>query len=85
MLLQPSSLAAPFFPVYFHSILVHASNLTGNGSFHEVQIQLEWLYKQSHKYEIFSARTHDVLLDEGFLAKYLERMYSHIKTTEDLN
>ena len=66
-------------------LLIHAGDLTENGSFDEVQAELNWLSSQLHKYKVLIAGNHDVLFDEAFLAKYPERRYGQIKTKEDLD
>lgn len=66
-------------------ILIHAGDLTENGSFEEVQNGLTWLSSQPHKYKIFVAGNHDVLLDDVFLEKYPERRYGQTKTKQDLD
>lgn len=66
-------------------ILIHAGDLTENGSFEEVQAGLRWLSSQPHRYKIFVAGNHDVLLDEEFLTKYPERRYGQRETKEDLD
>lgn len=66
-------------------ILIHAGDLTENGSFDELQAGLRWLSSQPHKYKIFVAGNHDVLLDESFLAKFPERRYGQSETKDDLD
>ncbi|TWU78392.1 hypothetical protein ED733_008750 [Metarhizium rileyi] len=66
-------------------ILIHAGDLTENGSFEEVQNGLTWLSPQPHKYKIFVAGNHDVLLDDVFLKNYPERRYGQKKTKQDLD
>ncbi|KAK2590633.1 hypothetical protein QQS21_011679 [Conoideocrella luteorostrata] len=66
-------------------ILIHAGDLTENGSFEEVQHGLTWLSSQPHKYKIFVAGNHDVLLDDVFLENYPERRYGQRKTKHDLD
>lgn len=66
-------------------VLIHAGDLTDSGSFDEMQVGLEWLASQPHRYKILVAGNHDVLLDEGFLQKYPERRYGQSKTKKDLN
>ncbi|KAK4237638.1 hypothetical protein C8A03DRAFT_44521 [Achaetomium macrosporum] len=66
-------------------ILIHAGDLTENGSFDEVQAGLTWLSSQPHRFKILIAGNHDVLLDEAFLRKYPERRYGQSKTKEDLD
>ncbi|KAK7404068.1 hypothetical protein QQX98_010154 [Neonectria punicea] len=66
-------------------ILIHAGDLTENGSFDELQAELKWLSDQPHRYKILVAGNHDVLLDDAFLARYPERRYGQNKTKEDLD
>lgn len=66
-------------------VLIHAGDLTENGSFEEMQNGLKWLSSQPHKYKVFIAGNHDVLLDEAFLMKYPERRYGQSKTKQDLD
>lgn len=66
-------------------ILIHAGDLTENGSFDEMQAELRWLSSQPHKYKIFVAGNHDVLLDQDFLFKHPERRYGYSKTKNDLD
>ncbi|RDW60509.1 metallophosphatase domain-containing protein [Aspergillus mulundensis] len=65
-------------------VLIHAGDLTENGSFDELQAQLNWLSAQPHAHKIVVAGNHDVLLDEGFLEKYPERRYGDVRTRKDL-
>ncbi|KAF2801845.1 Metallo-dependent phosphatase [Mytilinidion resinicola] len=66
-------------------ILIHAGDLTENGSFDEVQAQLSWLAAQPHEYKIVVAGNHDVLLDAKFLEENPERRYGQSKTADDLD
>ncbi|KAG6015379.1 hypothetical protein E4U54_003586 [Claviceps lovelessii] len=66
-------------------ILIHAGDLTENGSFEEVQSGLRWLSGQPHRHKIFVAGNHDVLFDEAFLEKHPERRYGQERTKEDLD
>lgn len=66
-------------------LLIHAGDLTENGSFAEVQAGLTWLSSQPHKYKILVAGNHDVLLDDKFLERYPDRRYGQTKTKADLN
>lgn len=66
-------------------ILIHAGDLTENGSFDEVQAGLNWLSSLPHRFKVFVAGNHDVLLDEKFLARYPERRYGQEKTKTDLD
>ncbi|KAH7153407.1 Metallo-dependent phosphatase-like protein [Dactylonectria macrodidyma] len=47
-------------------VLIHAGDLTENGSFAEVQAELKWLSDQPHTYKILIAGNHDVLMDDAF-------------------
>lgn len=66
-------------------ILIHAGDLTENGSFDELQTELRWLSSQPHRYKIFVAGNHDVLLDQDFLTKFPERRYGQSETKADLD
>ncbi|KAK1771986.1 phosphoesterase [Phialemonium atrogriseum] len=66
-------------------LLIHAGDLTENGSFDEVQANLTWLSSQPHQYKVLVAGNHDVLLDEAFLSKYPERRYGQTRTKDDLD
>lgn len=65
-------------------VLIHAGDLSENGSFDEIQTQLRWLSSQPHCYKLLVAGNHDVLLDEAFLKKYPERKYGQTNTMHDL-
>lgn len=66
-------------------LLIHAGDLTENGSFEEVQAELSWLSSQPHRYKILIAGNHDVLLDTEFLEKHPRRRYGQTQTSEDLD
>ncbi|KAK0659133.1 Metallo-dependent phosphatase-like protein [Cercophora samala] len=66
----------------FGDILIHAGDLTENGSFDEVQAGLDWLSSQPHAHKILIAGNHDVLLDEAFLERYPERRYGETTRTK---
>lgn len=66
-------------------VLIHAGDLTGAGSFDEMQAGITWLSSQPHIYKLYVAGNHDVLLDEAFLNRYPERRYGQTKTKEDLD
>ncbi|KAK4186264.1 hypothetical protein QBC35DRAFT_273617 [Podospora australis] len=66
-------------------VLIHAGDLTEHGSFDEVQVGLEWLSSQPHRFKILIAGNHDVLFDEDFLEKYPERRYGETRTKQDLH
>lgn len=71
--------------VPFGDVLIHAGDLTEHGSFDEVQTELRWLSSQPHRYKVFVAGNHDVLLDDNFLKKYPQRRYGSPQTKEDLD
>lgn len=66
-------------------ILIHAGDLTENGSFKEIQTELTWLSSQPHQYKVFVAGNHDVLLDEEFIKSQPQRRYGSSRTKEDLD
>lgn len=66
-------------------VLIHAGDLTENGSFDEIQTELRWLSSQPHRYKVFVAGNHDVLLDEKFVTSHPERRYGSSQTKEDLD
>ncbi|VUC31057.1 unnamed protein product [Clonostachys rosea] len=66
-------------------LLIHAGDLTENGSFDEVQAGLAWLASQPHTHKIFVAGSHDVLFDEDFLTRYPERRYGQTRSASDLD
>lgn len=66
-------------------VLVHAGDLTENGSFNEIQTELRWLSSQPHRYKVFVAGNHDVLLDEEFIQSQPQRRYGSSQTKEDLD
>jgi Icc-related predicted phosphoesterase len=72
-------------PLPSGDVLIHAGDLTENGSLDEIQSQLTWLSSQPHRHKILVAGNHDVLLDETFLNKYPERRYGQQKTMQDLD
>ena len=55
------------------------------GPFDEIQEQLTWLSSQPHQYKLVIAGNHEVVLDEGFLERYLERIFGQVKTLQDLD
>ncbi|OAQ96718.1 hypothetical protein LLEC1_06356 [Akanthomyces lecanii] len=65
-------------------VLIHAGDLTENGSFAEVQQELAWLASLPHRFKILVAGNHDVLFDESFLQKYPGRCYGQKQTKDDL-
>lgn len=65
-------------------ILIHAGDLTENGSFDEIQRELRWLSSQPHRYKVLVAGNHDVLLDEKFIEGHPERRYGTSQKKGDL-
>ncbi|KAF4555613.1 putative calcineurin-like phosphoesterase 2 [Elsinoe fawcettii] len=55
-------------------ILIHAGDLSGKGSFEQLQDQLDWLDQQPHKHKIVIAGNHDLLLDPEFVDKFPQRI-----------
>lgn len=55
------------------NILVHAGDLTAQGSFGEIQAQLRWLASQPYTHKIVIAGNHDILLDEASDMRFLTR------------
>ena len=58
-------------------VLLHAGDLSINGSEVEIQEQLSWLSTQPHTYKVIIAGNHDVLFDQAFLDAYPERKYGN--------
>jgi hypothetical protein len=52
--------------VPYGDILIHAGDLTINGSFRELQAQLSWLNSLPHVHKIVIAGNHDLLLDQSY-------------------
>jgi hypothetical protein len=50
-------------------ILIHAGDLTQNGTFAELQAQLLWIASLPHQHKIVIAGNHDLLLDPTFSVK----------------
>lgn len=67
-------------------ILLHAGDLTENGTFEELQAQLTWLSSQPHTYKIMVAGERDALLDPPFTAQHPD-LYpmQEGRTVADLN
>ena len=51
-------------------VLLHAGDLTQDGSFTELQAQLDWLNSQPHTYKVIIAGSHDLLLDDAFVKQH---------------
>jgi predicted phosphodiesterase len=58
-------------------ILLHAGDLSGKGTFAELQSQLTWLNTLPHKHKIIIAGNHDLLLDPEFVDHFPERITEH--------
>lgn len=54
-------------------ILVHAGDITVNGTFAELQAQLDWLNTLPHPHKIVVAGNHDILLDQSYYKRYPNR------------
>jgi len=50
-------------------ILIHAGDLTVNGTFKELQSQLDWLNSLPHQHKVMIAGNHDLLLDPSFFIR----------------
>ena len=51
-------------------ILVHAGDMTVNGTFSELQAQLNWMNGLPHTHKMVIAGNHDLLLDQTFYQRY---------------
>ncbi|KFZ01027.1 hypothetical protein V501_10276 [Pseudogymnoascus sp. VKM F-4519 (FW-2642)] len=56
-------------------LLLHAGDLSQNGSFNEIQAQLDWLNAQPHKHKVIIGGNHDLLLDPVFVDGFPERIF----------
>ncbi|OBT43776.1 hypothetical protein VE00_06255 [Pseudogymnoascus sp. WSF 3629] len=56
-------------------LLVRAGDLSQNGSFNEIQAQLDWLNAQPHKHKVVIGGNHDLLLDPVFVDGFPERIF----------
>ncbi|KAI9729102.1 MAG: hypothetical protein M1828_000187 [Chrysothrix sp. TS-e1954] len=67
-------------------LLIHAGDLSVDGSFDEIQTQLTWLSAQPHTHKIVIAGNHEVLLDPDFIKAHPERDYpsNRGRTSRDL-
>jgi calcineurin-like phosphoesterase family protein len=57
------------------NILLHAGDLTNNGTFEELQAQLRWLSSLPHRHKLVIAGNHDRLLDADYVARFPDRTY----------
>ncbi|KPM35463.1 hypothetical protein AK830_g11091, partial [Neonectria ditissima] len=55
-------------------LLLHAGDLSNEGSFEELQAQLNWLSSLPHKHKVVIAGNHDRLLDPEFVARFPDRI-----------
>ncbi|KAG8160001.1 hypothetical protein KVR01_010638 [Diaporthe batatas] len=56
-------------------ILLHAGDLTNNGTFEELKAQLDWLKSLPHKHKVVVAGNHDRLLDAEYVDRFPDRIY----------
>lgn len=56
-------------------LLPHAGDPSQNGSFNEIQAQLDWLNTQPHKHKIVIGGNHDLLLDPVFVDRFPARIF----------
>jgi predicted phosphodiesterase len=52
------------------TVLIHAGDLTINGTLAELQAQLDWINSLPHEHKVVVAGNHDLLLDPGYYAQY---------------
>jgi predicted MPP superfamily phosphohydrolase len=55
-------------------LLIHAGDLSNDGTFEEIQAQLSWLASLPHRHKIVIAGNHDRLLDAEFVREHPERI-----------
>lgn len=56
-------------------MLLHAGDLTNNGTFEELQDQLDWLKSLPHGHKVVIAGNHDRLLDSEYVDRFPDRIY----------
>lgn len=67
-------------------LLLHAGDLTDNGTFEELQAQLDWLASLPHGHKIVIAGNHDSLLDPKYVAQSSNPTFKRPgKSRADLN
>lgn len=54
-------------------LLLHAGDMTNNGTFDEIQALLDWLKALPHKHKVVIAGNHDDLLDDAFISERPQR------------
>ncbi|KAJ4423382.1 hypothetical protein N0V82_001986 [Gnomoniopsis sp. IMI 355080] len=55
-------------------VLLHAGDLTNQGTFAEIQAQLDWLNTLPHRYKVAIAGNHDSLLDPEYVRRRPDRI-----------
>ncbi|KAL2268495.1 hypothetical protein VTJ83DRAFT_3341 [Remersonia thermophila] len=59
-------------------VLIHAGDLTNQGSYSELSKAIRWLEKVDYEAKIVIAGNHDITLDEAFYAKHASSFYNQI-------
>ncbi|KAK3370100.1 Metallo-dependent phosphatase-like protein [Podospora didyma] len=57
-------------------VLIHAGDLTNQGSFSELSKSIQWLEKADFEAKIVIAGNHDISLDSNFYAEYGQRFHN---------
>ncbi|KAM5352679.1 hypothetical protein ACJ41O_005401 [Fusarium nematophilum] len=55
-------------------VLLHAGDLTNQGTFEELQAQLSWLQSTPHRYKVVIGGNHDKLLDVDYVRQFPDRI-----------
>lgn len=63
-------------------ILIHAGDLTNNGTFPELQRQLNWLSSRPHPHKLAIAGNHDLLLDPSCYDKHKDLFAPPLRVAE---
>jgi predicted phosphodiesterase len=66
-------------------LLLHAGDLTGNGTFKQIQAALDWLSRQPHEHKVIIAGNHDGLLDKQFVASHPDQYPGETRGEADFN
>lgn len=56
-------------------VLLHAGDLTNQGTFAEIQAQLNWISSLPHRYKVVIAGNHDSLLDPEYVKRRPDKIY----------
>lgn len=56
-------------------LLLHAGDLSQEGTFAEIQAQLDWMNSQRHTHKVVIAGNHDLLLDAAFVDAHPKRIF----------